>query len=298
MLARARTSVLAERTAVLDAGGLVRAGSGSLRPAHSVLSWAVMRTVALLLAAACALAAPSADAAPKRRAKKTQEPKPWCAPEVNELSDHVCYFDGGVPSDGRRTLVIYLHGALALTPGFQHLQQRAMGIQAKRHSFTVLLPTAPRDGVGYVWPTSQKAQQEQEVKILAGLRKARADLERRVGHGFDETFVVGFSSGAYYGSSLAIRGALDVDGYIVLAGGSSWVRPGAGDGKRAPVFVGVSAADRQTAGHSRSLAGTLRSMHWPARVEERQTGHLVDWIFMAHGISWLRSQTPYEPPES
>lgn len=223
---------------------------------------------------------------------KSAGAKPWCAPEVTELSDHVCFFEGGEPADGRKTLVIYLHGALAQTPGFFYMQQRAMALHAKRLGFTVLMPTGPSDGVGYVWPTGQAAQKDQEPGILAGIAKSRAALEKRVGHRFDETFVVGFSSGAYYGSSLAVRNMLDVDGYIVLAGGSSWVRgETASKAKRAPVFVGVSAADPQTAGHSRSFAGALAGMGWPFKVEERNAGHMVDWTFMTHGINWLRSRT-------
>ena len=235
---------------------------------------------------ACALSAsPEVAAKGEADAKKS-----YCAPEVSELSHHVCMFDGGTPADGRRTLVIYLHGSLAMTPGFFYLQQRAMALHAKKHGFTVVMPTGPSDGVGYVWPTSQTAQKDQEPGILAGIQKARTDAEKRVGHRFDETFVVGFSSGAYYGSSLALRGALDVDGYIVLAGGSSWVKPSSVATKRAPVFVGVSAADPQTAGHSRSFAGSLGALKWPFKVEERNAGHMVDWTFMTHGIAWLREQ--------
>jgi predicted esterase len=235
---------------------------------------------------------PSSNAARAKTSSTTKSAaKTWCAPEVTELSNHVCYFDGGVPTDGRKTLVIYLHGALAQTPGFFYMQQRAMALHAKKHGFTVLMPTGPSDGVGYVWPTGQAAQKEQEPGILAGITKARGDLEKRVGHKFDETFVVGFSSGAYYGSSLAVRSMLDVDGYIVLAGGSSWVKPEAvAKSRRAPVFVGVSAADPQTAGHSRSLAGALAGMGWPFKVEERNAGHMVDWTFMAHGVAWLRER--------
>jgi predicted esterase len=227
----------------------------------------------------------------RRGRTKTPEPaKTYCAPEVSELSEHVCFFDGGAPADGRKTLVIYLHGALAMTNGFFYMQQRAMAFHAKRHGFTVLMPTSPSDGVGYVWPTSQAAQTDQEAGILANIQKSRTELEKRVGHGFDETFVVGFSSGAYYGSSLAIRGMLDVDGYIILAGGSSWIKPGEQPTKRAPIFVGVSAADPQTANHSRSLAGSLAAMKWPFKVEERNAGHMVDWTFMTHGIAWLRER--------
>jgi predicted esterase len=260
--------------------------------------------LAALVLVACAtttVQSAQADEAAKAKASKTGKTtdgaKPYCAPEVGELSHHVCWFDGGVPADGRKTLVVYLHGSLAMTPGFFYMQQRAMALHAKRHNFTVVMPTGPSDGVGYVWPTSQKAQKEQEAGVLASIAKARADVEAKVGHGFDETFVVGFSSGAYYGSSLAVRNMLDVDGYIVLAGGSSWVKSSetggsAGAKKRAPVFVGVSAADPQTANHSRSFAGSLAAMGWPFKVEERNAGHMVDWTFMTHGIAWLRARSP------
>lgn len=240
-------------------------------------------------------AADEAKAKVAHAAKTPPEAKTYCAPEVSELSEHVCYFDGGAAADGsgKNTLVIYLHGALAMYNGFFFMQQRAMALHAKKHGFTVLMPTSPSDGVGYVWPTSQAAQKEQEAGIVAGIAKSRAALEKKVGHKFDETFVVGFSSGAYYGSSLAVRNVLDVDGYIVLAGGSSWVKPEsvAAKNKRVPVFVGVSAADPQTAGHSRSFAGSLAAMGWPYKVEERNAGHMVDWTFMAHGIAWLRERS-------
>ena len=242
--------------------------------------------LALAVLVACAVATPSASAEPV---------KTWCAPELGELSDHVCFVDGGAPvppDEQRRTLVIYLHGALATKPGFAWMQQRAMATYAKRHGFTVVIPTGPSDGVGFVWPASAKDLKEKEPAILAGLKQARSDVARRVGHAFDETFVVGFSSGAYYASSLALRSALDVDGTIVLAGGAGWVTPAEGSGKRAPVFVGVSSADPLSAAHSRGLAGSLATLHWTARAEERAVGHGVDGVFMSHGIAWLRDRTP------
>ena len=244
----------------------------------------------LLLAAACSLAALSTQRAHAEKPSAKAGAKPWCGADVTELSDHVCFADGGATDDGRHTLVVYLHGALAQTPGFQYMQQSAMALYARRHHFTVVIPTAPSDGNGYVWPTSQTAQKEQEPVILAGIEKARADVAKRAGHGFDETFVVGFSSGAYFGSSLAVRSLLDVDGTIVLAGGSSWVKGDQATAKRAPVFVGVSAADPQTAAHSRSFGGALAAMGWPSKVEERNAGHMVDGTFMAHGIGWLRER--------
>jgi len=254
--------------------------------------------LAVLLATATATESAVADDA-QRAARAVPAPgsKPWCAPEVSELSDHVCFFEGGVPADGRRTLVVYLHGVLATTPGFQWLQQRAMAIHAKRLNFTVLLPTSPGVDGGFAWPTSRKAEEGQEGEIVEGIRKSRADLEQRLGHPFDETFVVGFSSGAYYASSLAIRGVLPVDGYIVLAGGASWVRGESRTSRRAPIFVGISAADPQTANHSRAFAGILSAMGWPYRAEERDATHMVDWAFMTDGIQWLRSKDGVELPQ-
>lgn len=238
---------------------------------------------------ASSLVAPSLEAAPSRAAKEPA--KTWCAPEVDELSDHVCYASGSAQANGRRTLVIYLHGALATRYGFAWMQQRMMAQQASRLGFTVLMPTGPSDGVGFVWPSAQKDLKEKEAAILAGIQQARRDLETRVGHGFDETFVVGFSSGAYYGSSLALRGALDADGYLVLAGGTSWVQRSDMTQKRAPIFVGVSAADPLSREHARALAGNLRVTGWPSRTEVRGAGHGVDPVFMEHGLAWLREQT-------
>ncbi len=262
-----------------------------------------MRPVVLCALVVLALAvSPNVDAKNRASAKSTDArvSKPWCAPEVSELSDHVCFFDGAPPAPaagekGRRTLVVYLHGSLAPTPGFQWLQQRAMAIHAKRQHFTVLIPTSPMIDGYYVWPNGRAAQGAHEASVVAGIHDARAKLEKKLGVHFDETFVVGFSSGAYYGSSLAMRGKLDVDGYIILAGGSSWTgssTAGANaERRRAPVFVGVSAADKQTAAHSRALGSTLASLGWPHRVEERNAGHMVDWTFMDHGLSWLRTKS-------
>lgn len=247
---------------------------------HLLLASTVLATVLL--------ASPSASAAPESAAAA---PKSWCAPELVELSDHVCYADGGAQTDGRRTLVIYLHGALATRPGFAWMQQRTMAMNAKRSSFTVLIPTGPSDGVGFVWPSAPKDLKAKEPAILAGIQQTRIDLEKRLGHGFDETFVVGFSSGAYYASSLALRGALPVDGTLVLAGGTSWVPRSELGAQRAPVFVGVSAADPLSVNHARALAGSLAGAQWVYRAEERRVGHGVDTAFMDHGIAWLRAQT-------
>ncbi|MDB4933297.1 MAG: hypothetical protein JWP87_269 [Labilithrix sp.] len=254
-----------------------------------------------LVAAVLATSLLTTQAVSARPGDAPADAKPWCGSDVTTLSDHVCYVDGNgsTSTTTRRTLVIYLHGVLAKTPGFQYVQQRWMAQEAKSNGFTLLMPTAPDEGALYAWPGTAKALKEKEGAILDTIQKSRAELEKRAGAKFDETFIVGFSSGAYYASSLATRGAIDVDGYIVLAGGGAWMKPGEEPVTRAPVFVGVSAADQGSAAHSRGFANMLASAHWPLRVETRNTGHGVDRAFMAHGLSWLRGlkvqSTPIRP---
>lgn len=60
-----------------------------------------MRPVVLCASVVLALAvSPSVDAKNRTGAKSTdtRASKPWCAPEVSVLSDHVCFFDGAPPA--------------------------------------------------------------------------------------------------------------------------------------------------------------------------------------------------------
>lgn len=159
----------------------------------------------------------SAETASARPGAASAEAKPWCGPDVSSLSDHVCYVDGASSASTatRRTLVIYLHGVLAKTPGFQYVQQRWMAQEARSNGFTLLMPTAPDEGALYAWPGTAKALEKKEAAVLDGIQKARAELEKRAG---------------------------------------AWMKPGDEGVTRAPVFVGVSAADPGSAAHSRGFA--------------------------------------------
>lgn len=218
------------------------------------------------------------------------EPRPYCTPEMTALADGLCVFDGGTPEDGRRTLVLYLHGALKDVPGAAYVQQKAMVFFAKREGFTVLFAAAPELGGFRAWPRAKALQEQQEPFVVAGLSKAREALAAAEGQPFDETFVAGFSSGAYYAGSLALRGVLDVDGYVLFAGGTPEPAALPEGASPVPVFVGVSAADKSTCNGSRSLAAHFSSLEWPSRVEEQNSGHLVDWTLMTHGMAWLRAE--------
>jgi predicted esterase len=217
-------------------------------------------------------------------------PEPdWCAPEVEELSSGVCHVDGGQRGD-RRVLVVFLHGAIAQGTTWQWTQERALLRQAREGGFEAIFPRAPLGPSGYVWPGSTKAQEAQEEEIARGWRAARTLLEERAGRPFDEVFVMGFSSGAYFASSLALRGRLDdVDGYALFAGGAAYA-PRAGSAPHAlPVFVGVCADDPQTADDSRSVAAALNARGWPHRVDEQHVGHMFSDVHVVHAAGYLRA---------
>jgi predicted esterase len=211
----------------------------------------------------------------------------WCAPEVTTLSDGVCHIDGGKKSD-RRTLVIFLHGAIAKDTTWQWTQERALLRQAKYVGFEAIFPRSPLTEKGYVWPGTLASQEKVEQELADGWMAAKRKLEERDGRPFDEVFVMGFSSGAYFVSSLAMRGRLDVDGYAAFAGGTpSWSRNE--PTKRAPVFVGVCAEDETTAAHSRAFGVGLGSAGIAHRVDEQRVGHAFSDVHVAHAVSFLRN---------
>ncbi len=232
----------------------------------------------------------AADKRPlKRVSLRTTTPSPtWCAPEIEALGEDVCHV-GTPPASGRRTLVVFLHGAIAKGTTWQWTQQRALARQAQQSHFEAIFPRSPLTERGYVWPGSMTAQKEHEKALIDGWGEARRKLEAKAGRPFDDVFVMGFSSGAYFVSSLALRGRLaDVDGYAVFAGGSPLHGPQSEEPHRPAVFVGVCADDPQTANHSRHFGGALAANGIPHRVDERRVGHMFADAHVAHAVSFLR----------
>lgn len=224
-------------------------------------------------------------------------PIAWCAPDFEALPGDVCYAPAPAPAK-RRTLVIYLHGVIQPSTDWQHNQQRGIGRAGARLGFAVLAPRG-RQGIAsgdlhdwITWPTAAAAQDKVEAELVAEWTAARELVEKRDGAPFDEVFVVGFSNGAYYASSLALRGRLDVDGYAVFAGGSCpdfLARRGKSTERRAPVFAGIAAKD-STAKDTRRLAKALQSLGWPHRAESRNVGHAISDKHIDHALAFLRAK--------
>ncbi|MCW5836610.1 MAG: hypothetical protein KIS78_29705 [Labilithrix sp.] len=244
------------------------------------------------VAGALALApSTSAAAGPKAtKAKKTTGPTPWCAPEVEALPGDVCYLDGNSKAQARRTLVIFLHGAIAKDTSWSQNHERMLLRLAKATGIELLFPQSPLTPVGYVWPGSVEKQEAVEAALIDRWMAAKREVERRDARPFDDVFVMGFSSGAYFASSLAMRGRLDVDGYAVFAGGQPMGARATPIARFSPVFVGVCADDATTAAHSRAFAGSLAAAGIPRAVNEQRVGHGLDHVHFTSALAYLRSK--------
>jgi predicted esterase len=213
----------------------------------------------------------------------------WCAPEVEALASDVCHIHGG-QAGSRRTLVVFLHGYVPRGTSDQWIQERILLRQAKQNGFEAIFPKAPLGPKGYLWPATVAEQEAVEGGWIASWRAAQAGLERRAGHPFDEVFVVGFSSGAYFASSLALRGKLDfVHGYAVMAGGVAYPLHPTDVPRGVPMFVGICAEDDVSARNERMLKDALVTRGIPYRVDEEPIGHVMSDAHAANALSYLRS---------
>jgi predicted esterase len=222
-----------------------------------------------------ALAEPSEDAAASKR---------WCAAELATLPGEVCAFVPDAAAKGSRTLVIYLHGVIQPDTTTQWLQQRAAARVGAKYGFTVIMPRGRR-GIGpktmeqwWTWPTSVDARFANEDALVAEWTAARAALEQKAGKPFERVYVFGFSNGAYYATSLAMRGRLDVDGYALFAGGSgaAYHETEAKQAKRkAPIAVAWGEGDPSHE-KQKDLAKLLRRLRWPSKaLGRRRAGHAM-----------------------
>lgn len=258
--------------------------------------WRVVVTAlsASLLAGAGALSA-QAVRADEGAAQEKDAPIAWCHEDLDQLGDGMCVSRNAPKKGEPRTLVIFLHGVIKDGTTWQHNQQRGFALHAKRYGFTALMPRG-RQGVGpegmrdwWTWPTSAKAQQEIEGAVIGEWMTARSELETQDGKPFDRVYVAGFSNGAYYASSLALRGRLDVDGYAIFAGGSapSYLQKKARHTeRRPPIYVGYGTKD--AAGRdAKKLGNALRALGWKHRVEARPVGHTITDSQFEHAMQFL-----------
>ncbi len=244
------------------------------------------------------IALPKGALAKGAAAKKEAKQEAWCAPEIESLPGEVCYLDGtkGKAKTARKTLVIFLHGAIAKNTTWSWNHERMMTRLANHHGVEILFPKSPETAVGFVWPGKLDDQKAQEQALIDNWMNAKAHLEKRDGRSFDEVFVMGFSSGAYFTSSLAARGRVDVDGYAVFAGGQSQAPVATPVVRFSPVYVGACTKDSTgTAKHSLAFAGSLTAANIPRMYSEQPVGHGLSEVHFAQALSYLRHMHKPKP---
>jgi predicted esterase len=214
-------------------------------------------------------------------AAEGSEPR-WCAPELEVLSGEVCLYVPQRGGGGPTTVVIFLHSLVGRGTNWQWEQQRTMVQSADRHGFAVLMPRG-RLGVGpggapdiWAWPTAQRTEAAHEPALVAEWANAREAAEKKLGR-FERVLVYGFSSGAYYAASLALRNPIGAQGFAVFAGGSGskWKASGAKSISNRPrVFVGYGTKDPSRR-DPQAYARLLKELDWPHRLDAAPVGHTV-----------------------
>jgi predicted esterase len=220
----------------------------------------------------------------------------WCAPELQVLSNDVCAFVPDVPSTGPRTLIIHLHGVIQPDTTAQWAQQRAAAKVGASYGFTVIMPQG-RKGIGptsmehwWAWPTSIDNRSKYEKTLIEEWLTAKYELEKKGGAFFDRTYIFGFSNGAYYATSLAMRGRISVDGYALFAGGSGaayheWEARKTKN--RVPIAVAWGAAD-PSHDKQEDLVKLLTRMRWPSiALGHLRTGHAMTEMQVAEALGYL-----------
>jgi predicted esterase len=223
----------------------------------------------------------------------------FCSAQTEKLANGVCFFapEKAVSPSGKRTLVIFLHGLIEEGQGWEHTMQQGMILYAKKHGFSLLFPRG-RNGVGpdrkpsvIAWPLGPDVREAHEEAVLAEWAEARKLVEAKSG-AFDEVFVMGFSNGAYFSASLALRNKLEVDGYALFAGGS---KSALGNLKKPPanarpIFVGVASKDGTTRDKAKELVKALVKVKWPHKAEARKVGHVVGDAHIDAALAYLRAK--------
>ncbi|MBX3207011.1 MAG: hypothetical protein KF764_18335 [Labilithrix sp.] len=220
----------------------------------------------------------------------------WCLDGWRGLDEGTCYL---VPRDGERrgaTLLVYLSGIVPPVPRSPQKEkvQRIVAAAAARAGAVALLPRGRR-GIGpagakdwWAWPTSAGDHSLYAAAMVAEWSAARAKLEAALGR-FDRVYLAGSSSGAYFLSTLALTGAVEMDGYAAASGGAA----GLGASRavataRRPFYVGYASGD-PTHGGPKALGAFLAAAGWPVRVAEHPGGHGAREVYLDEAFAFWDS---------
>lgn len=223
--------------------------------------------------------------------------QPWCTDGMEALTPTVCHYSPAANADqAPDTLVIFLHGVVKYGTTWQWNGEKAVARAAKANGFEAIMPRG-RLGAGskkfadhWNWPSSVEGQRQFEEEVLAEWMSAKQTLEARNGRPFARVYIFGFSAGAYYATSLALRGKIHVDGYGIFAGGGApghverWAK---GIRPKPPIYVGFGYKDKAHKDPEK-LGRALRAMSWPSRVVGKKgVGHSMTDAGVREAIAFL-----------
>lgn len=221
----------------------------------------------------------------------------WCAPELQTLAHEACAFAPAEASrSAKRTLILYLHGVVQPDTTTQWNQQRGAARIGAKYGYTVLMPRGRR-GIGptnmedwWTWPTAIDTRKTHEEALLKEWAEAREALEKQAGAPFERVYLFAFSNGAYYATSLAMRGRLEIDGYALFAGGSGSPYheiEAKKTKRRVPIAVSWGEGDPS---HPKQveLAKMLKKMRWPFQAfGHRRAGHAMTDEEVSESLTFL-----------
>jgi len=257
---------------------------------------------------AASLRAPTAAPIPTSPPTATATPTPtpsaapiltdWCIDELSVLTEDACYV---LPAQPTRRLLVYLSGIVPPTPDSAQKQTvERVVLQASRRAGVAALIPRGRRGLGpaqardwWAWPTTTDAITSFGPAMVARWVEQKKALEAIAGAPFETTYLAGSSSGAYFLSALALRGAVPtaafpVDGFGAMSGGAPYASDARALGGLTPrpFYVGYGAYDAETKPSALGLVHLLQAARWPVRAAEHPFGHGARDVYLDEALGF------------
>lgn len=213
---------------------------------------------------------------------------------MDALDDETCFVLPQTDA-GERRLLIYLHGIVPpqAKSDQKRLVETVVMSAATRAGYAAMIPRGRR-GIGpgfakdwWAWPTTSSDYAKYAKQMIASFLERRTALEAIAGGRFKRTYLAGSSNGAYFATSIALRGAMDIDGFGAMSGGSgAGTLPSALAALPARAFyVGIPTYDTTNA-DGKTLAALLDATKWPHKVAEHPLGHGAKEIYLDEAFAF------------
>jgi predicted esterase len=218
---------------------------------------------------------------------------PWCADGLTSLDDRTCYI---LPPAPTRTLLIYLHGIVPpRDESFEKTKVQSVILKAAQRGGVVALVPRGRPGFGpqgrrgwVGWPTTDPLYAKFAAELVGEFAAAQKKLEALLGVTFSPVYLAGSSSGAYFVARLALHGAIDVDGFGVMSGGTGMETMELTRLAPKPVYIGYGKYDGHVRRAIPTLVDVLSRAHWPIRVAEHPVDHGAREVYLEEAFSFWR----------